>query len=148
IFVSDGHGGDTNARVVRFSKDGTFIKAWGQKGNKPGEFNVPHAITMDSQGRILVADRSNSRMQVFDQNGTFITEWKQFGAPSGMAILPDDTIFATSTDKITIGDAKTGSVLDVIHDIDAEGVTADGRGHLYAAEVFKRTLRKFESRHD
>ena len=32
IFVADGHGGDTNERIVKFSKDGKFIKAWGKKG--------------------------------------------------------------------------------------------------------------------
>jgi len=48
IFVTDGHGGETNARVVKFSKDGKFIKTWGRKGSNPGEFNVPHAISIDS----------------------------------------------------------------------------------------------------
>jgi DNA-binding beta-propeller fold protein YncE len=143
IFVSDGHGGDTNARIVKFSKDGRFIKAWGKKGSGIGEFNAPHAINMDSQGRILVADRSNSRIQVFDQQGTFIAEWKQFGAPSGIAVMPDDTIFVTSSRKITIGNARSGAVLGVIDDVDAEGITADGHGHMYASEVFKRTLKKY-----
>jgi streptogramin lyase len=144
IFVSDGHGGDTNARVVKFSKDGKFIKAWGRKGSAPGEFNTPHAIAMDSQGRILVADRSNSRIQVFDQDGRFIAEWKQFGAPSGIAVMPDDTMFVTSAKKITVGNAKDGSVTGVIDDdVDAEGITADGNGNMYASEVFKRRLKKF-----
>src|SRR5207244_8573108 len=43
IFVADGHGGNTNARIVKFSKDGKFIKAWGKKGTGPGEFDTPHA---------------------------------------------------------------------------------------------------------
>jgi streptogramin lyase len=144
IFVTDGHGGDTNARVVKFSKDGKFIKAWGKKGSGPGEFNTPHAIAMDSQGRIFVADRSNSRIQIFDQDGRFLAEWKQFGAPSGIAVMPDDTMFVTSSKKITIGNAKDGTVTGVIDDdIDAEGITADGNGHVYGSEVFKRTLKKF-----
>jgi DNA-binding beta-propeller fold protein YncE len=143
IFVSDGHGGDTNARIVKFAKDGRFIKAWGRKGSGAGEFNVPHGINMDSQGRLLVADRSNGRIQVFDQQGTFISEWKQFGAPSGIAVMPDDTIFVTSSRKITIGNARSGAVLGVIEDVDAEGITADGHGHMYASEVFKRSLKKF-----
>src|SRR5207302_8319805 len=46
IFVADGHGGDTNARIVRFSKDGKFIKTWGKKGTGPGEFDTPHALAM------------------------------------------------------------------------------------------------------
>ncbi len=49
IFVADGHGGDTNARIVKFDKDGKFIKTWGKKGTGPGEFDIPHALAMDSQ---------------------------------------------------------------------------------------------------
>jgi DNA-binding beta-propeller fold protein YncE len=144
IFVTDGHNAETNNRVVKFSKDGKFIKAWGKKGAAPGEFNVPHAIAIDSQGRILVADRSNRRIQVFDQNGQFIVQWTQFGAPSGIAIAPDDTMFVTSSKKITIGNAKDGSVLSSIEeDIDGEGITADAHGNIFAAEVFKRSLKKF-----
>jgi DNA-binding beta-propeller fold protein YncE len=79
IFVADGHGGDTNARVVKFSKDGKFIKEWGKKGTGPGEFDTPHSIAMDSKGRVFVADRGNSRIQIFDQDGKFIDQWKQFG---------------------------------------------------------------------
>src|SRR5436190_5190964 len=54
IFVADGHGEDTNARIVRFSRDGKFIKAWGRKGTGPGEFGGLHAIAMDSTGRVFV----------------------------------------------------------------------------------------------
>src|SRR5665213_97336 len=43
IFVADGHGGDSNARVVKFSKSGAFLTAWGTKGSGPGQFDVPHA---------------------------------------------------------------------------------------------------------
>src|SRR6476469_7691138 len=57
IFVSDGHGCDSNARVVKFSKDGKFIKTWGKKGSATGDFSEPHSITLDTQGRVFVADR-------------------------------------------------------------------------------------------
>jgi streptogramin lyase len=143
VFVSDGHGDETNARIVKFSKSGKFIKAWGRRGSAPGEFETLHGIAMDSQGRILVADRDNLRIQVFDQDGRFVAEWKQFGRPAGIAITPDDTMFVTTAKKITVGNAKDGSVIGVIDDVDAEGVTADGNGNVYAAEVVKRTLKKF-----
>jgi streptogramin lyase len=86
VFVADGHGGDTNARIVKFSKTGTFIKAWGKKGSGRGEFDTPHTLAMDSQGRLFVGDRGNNRIQIFDQQGTFLDEWKQFGRPSGIYI--------------------------------------------------------------
>lgn len=144
IFVSDGHNAQTNARVVKFSKDGKFIKAWGKLGKGPGEFNTPHAIAINSQGHVLVADRGNKRIQVFDQDGGFIDQWTQYGSPSGIAIAPDDTMFVTSLTKVVIiGNAKTGSLLGMIDDVDAEGIAADGHGNVFAAEVFRRTLKKF-----
>ena len=79
IFVADGHGGESNARIVKFSKDGKFIKAWGRKGSAPGEFAELHAIAIDSTGRLFVGDRGNGRIQIFDQDGKLLTEWKQFG---------------------------------------------------------------------
>ena len=81
IFVADGH--FTNNRIVKYSKDGKFIKAWGKTGYAPGEFQVPHCIAMDKRGRLFVCDRTNARIQIFDQDGKFVAEWKQFGMPSG-----------------------------------------------------------------
>src|SRR5205085_4635975 len=78
IFVADGHGNDSNARIVKFTKDGKFVKAWGKKGSGPGELDTPHGITIDSRGRLFVADRENSRIQIFDQDGSFIDQWRQF----------------------------------------------------------------------
>src|SRR5205823_5429024 len=72
IFVADGHGGNSNARIVKFSKGGAFIKAWGKKGSGPGEFDTPHSLAMDSRGRLFVADRGNSRIQIFEQDGTLL----------------------------------------------------------------------------
>jgi sugar lactone lactonase YvrE len=124
IFVTDGH---VNCRVVKFSKDGEFIKAWGKKGSGPGEFNVPHTIAIDSRGRLLVGDRSNSRIQIFDQDGRYLEEWKQFGRPSGIFIAADDSMYVADSDSntarnpgwkrgIRIGSAKDGSVTAFIPD--------------------------------
>ncbi len=104
IFVGDGHsGGGTatgNARVVKFSKDGTFIKAWGRKGMGPGEFDVVHTLAFDSRGRLFVGDRQNNRIQIFDQNGTFIAQWFQFGRPSGIHIdKQSDTIYVADSES-------------------------------------------------
>ena len=153
IFVADGHGGDSNARIVKFSKDGKFIKAWGKKGSAPGEFNGPHAIAMDSRGRIFVADRENARIQIFDQDGKFIDAWTQFGRPSGIYIDKNDMIYVPDNQSnsstrmrkgIRIGSAKDGRVTAFIPDPDqdpkdggigAENVAVDANGNLYAAEV-------------
>jgi streptogramin lyase len=164
IFVADGHGGNTNARIVKFSKDGTFLKAWGKKGAAHGEFNIPHTIAIDSRGRVFVGDRGNNRIQIFDQEGKFLEEWKQFGRPSGIFIAKDDTIYVIDSESNTarnpgfkrgiwIGSAKDGSISafipsnepnpDTTTILGAEGVGVDASGNVYAAEVGRQTLTKY-----
>lgn len=73
FYVSDGY---NNSRVVKFSAEGKYLFEWGTKGNKPGQFNLPHAIDLDNNGNVYVADRQNNRIQVFDPNGKFIKEFR------------------------------------------------------------------------
>lgn len=73
FYVSDGYG---NSRVVKFSKEGTYLFEWGKFGNKQGEFNIPHAIDLDDEGNVYVADRENNRIQKFDAQGNFIAVWQ------------------------------------------------------------------------
>ena len=162
IFVADGHGGESNARVVKFSKDGKFIKAWGKKGTATGEFDTPHAIATDSQGRVFVGDRSNSRVQVFDQDGNFLAEWKQFGRPSGIFIDSNDMLYAADTQSnaktnpgvkrgVYIGSVKDGAVKAILPGFGGdpasqsvgEGVAADAMGDVYWSETAGMTVRKF-----
>ncbi|MFD1315168.1 peptidyl-alpha-hydroxyglycine alpha-amidating lyase family protein [Namhaeicola litoreus] len=72
FYVSDGYG---NSRVVKFSKDGTYLFEWGKFGNKEGEFNIPHGIDLDKNGNVYVADRENNRIQKFDGEGNFNAVW-------------------------------------------------------------------------
>ncbi len=160
IFVTEGHGGPAG-RVSKFSKDGRFIKSWGKKGPGPGEFNAPHTIAIDSQGRLFVGDRSNNRIQIFDQDGKFIAEWRQFARPSGIYITNDDTIYVADSESwgpdqpgwkkgIRIGSAKDGSVKFFIEDIEsttvdhsgAEGVGVDAQGNVYGAVVRRQMLER------
>jgi len=134
IFVADGH---QNSRVVKFDKDGKFIKAWGKRGDQPGEFNLPHTLVIDSRGRVLVGDRSNNRIQIFDQDGNFIDQWTQFGTPSRMYVAPDDTLYVVDYNVkkgVFVGSAKDGSVKYKIDDAVAEGVAVDKDGNIYVVE--------------
>jgi streptogramin lyase len=164
IFVCEGHGGG-NARIFKFSSDGKLIKTFGKKGTGPGEFDQPHALAIDSQGRLFVGDRGNNRIQIFDQDGAFIAQWTQFSRPSGIYIDSHDTIYVADSESgsvgngrartekrgIRIGSAKDGKVTAFIPDpVDvatntsaAEGVAADAAGNIYGAEVGPRALKKY-----
>jgi peptidylamidoglycolate lyase len=78
FFISDGY---ANTRVVKFDKNGRFVKTWGTPGTAPGQFNLPHGVATDRNRRVYVADRSNSRIQVFDENGTYIDQWPDINSP-------------------------------------------------------------------
>lgn len=167
IFVADGHDAEGNNRIVKFSADGTFIKAWGQTGYGPGEFRDPHALAMDSQGRLFVGDRANSRLQIFDQDGNHLATWTQFGRPSGLFIDAKDILYSADSESnarrnpgwrrgIRIGSAADGFVTAFIPDPEpdqdnsstsgAEGIAADAAGNVYGAEVGPRRLRKYVRR--
>lgn len=160
IFVSDGH---VNSRIVKFSKDGKFIKAWGRKGSGPGEFDLPHALAFDSRGRLFVGDRSNSRIQIFDQEGTFLAEWRQFGRPSGIFIDRNDNIYVADSESnanrnpeykrgLRVGSAKDGSVSAFVYIPGAnpdsaaggpEGIAAGADGTIYGAETGSRDVKTY-----
>jgi len=121
IIVSDGHGGKTNARIVKFTSSRKFIAAWGRRGSGPGEFGVNHSLAIDSAGRIFVADRSNNRIEIFSPDGVFLAEWKQFGRPSGLFIDNNDILYVTDSESnmaqnpgfkrgVRIGSVKDGKV--------------------------------------
>jgi len=164
IFVGDGHGGMSNNRIVKFSKDGKYIKEWGKKGNGPGEFDTPHALAFDSKGRLFVGDRNNNRIQIFDQDGNFIDQWPQFSRPSGIFIDKRDVIYVADSESVSVsknhdgwkrgirvGSAKTGEVTAFIPDpvevitgtSAAEGVATDAKGVIYGAEVGPKDLKKY-----
>jgi DNA-binding beta-propeller fold protein YncE len=92
IYVTQGHGkGDP--KVMKFDKDGNFIKAWGKKGQGPGEFDIAHSIVVDAKGQLYVADRNNQRIQVFDADGNYLRESKHPGTPCGLFMSPDQHIW-------------------------------------------------------
>lgn len=172
IFVVDAHGADGPNRIVKFSSDGTYQTTIGETGYAPGQFHEPHAIAMDSQGRLFVGDRYNNRIQILDQDGEFIAAWTQFGRPSGIFIDENDLIYVADSESapapndytgqrnagwergIRIGDARTGWVfhfipetwnrdgLDVMSYSGPEGVAVDSEGNVYGAEVSQRRVVK------
>jgi len=71
MFVSDGY---INSRVAKYDRNGAWVKSWGEPGQGPGQFKLPHAIAVDAQGQVYVADRANARVQVFDSDGKFLRQ--------------------------------------------------------------------------
>jgi sugar lactone lactonase YvrE len=167
IFVAQGHG-QGKSEILKFSKDGKLIKRFGQTGTGQGEFDQPHALAMDSRGRLFVGDRNNNRIQIFDQDFKFIAEWKQFSRPSGLYIDKNDTLYVADSESesvsrnhdgwrrgIRVGSAKDGSLKAFIPDPDtrkrpdftgtsaAEGVAADSQGNIYGAEVGPKRVMKY-----
>ena len=164
IFIADGHANDTNNRVVKFDKDGTYLMEWGQTGYAPGEFRTLHAIDIYEDGRVFVGDRSNNRVQIFDQEGNFLAQWTQFGRPSGIAFDAHGRIYVADSESddvqnpgwemgIRIGEVATGWVDEFIlypwgdpREVagnGAEFVAVDPEGNIYGGEPRPRKLQKY-----
>lgn len=152
IFVTDGHAPiagivpqGLNMRVMKFDKTGKFLAEWGKAGAGKGDFNNPHALGLDAQGRLYVADRANNRIMIFTQDGKLLSEWKQFGRPSGFYITGDRlyAIDADSTEATHPGGWKKGVWIGSIRDAKAdafvpdetagEGVVIAPDGNMYGA---------------
>ena len=161
IFVGDGHGPGSNARIVKFNARGEYLMTWGSPGAGPHQFHTPHALAMDSRGRVFVGDRGNNRVLIFDQSGNFLDEWKQFGRPSGMYIDDDDLLYVTDSSStpstnpgfeegIRVGSARDGRVTLFIDDPDEdgtqEGVFADRDGTIYGSLTAGMALRRYTLR--
>ncbi len=164
IFVGDGHPGNGNNRIVKYTSDGRYLMEWGETGSNPGQFRTPHALAMDDDGRLYVGDRSNRRIQVFEQDGTFVRDFYNMGRASGITIHNNKLYVADSESRYTtnpgfrrgirVMDLDTGFVIAFIPDPDptpggtsaAEGVAVDNEGNVYGAEVGPRMLRKYVAR--
>src|SRR6185295_7837154 len=166
LYVSEGHSStdSSNARILKFSKDGKLIASWGKKGTGPLEFDQPHTLAMDSKGRLFVGDRSNNRIQILSQDGKLLDTWYQFSRPSGIYIDKNDNIYVSDSESgsvnkahgdwkrgMRIGSVKDGKVVAFIPDpaenppstSSAEGVAVDASGVIYGAEVGQKDLKRY-----
>jgi sugar lactone lactonase YvrE len=164
IIIADGHwprpakAQQDGDRLVRYTRDGKFVREYGKMGRGPGEFMGPHALAIDSQNRLFVADRSNNRLQIFDKDMNYLDSWNHFGRPSGVVILKDDTLIVADSESgralggpslavegggiafrnvgwrqgIRIGSAKDGSLSSFIDGTNPEGLAADEKGTIFA----------------
>ena len=111
IYVAEGHSSaaGATARIIKFDRTGKFLGTWGDRIDttaayraSPYAFGQPHALAMDSRGRLYVGDRDNNRIKIFDQQGTLLDTWYQFSRPSGLWI--------DGADNIYVADSESGSI--------------------------------------
>ncbi len=99
LYIVDGHiNPNSNRRIVHMTAEGEFIEAWGEKGYGPLQFEGPHAIAVDFQGRMYVGDRTNNRLQVLSPEGELLAIWAHWGRPSGIRII-GDTLYAVDSES-------------------------------------------------
>ena len=152
FYVSDGYG---NSRVAKFAADGSFITAWGKPGKGPGEFNLPHAVAVDAEGKVYVGDRENYRLQIFDANGKFLDQWDHVGSPWGLHITPEKEIYmADGHNNRVIKLNREGKILGSLgkkgklpgHFNFAHHLAVDLLGNLYVAEIKNWRVQRFRPR--
>jgi sugar lactone lactonase YvrE len=168
LYIADGHiNPESNRRIVHLTAEGEFIEAWGSKGYGPLQFECPHSLAVDSQGRIYVGDRTNNRLQVLSPDGELLAIWTHFGRPSGVRIH-NDTLYVVDSESralegqygynpgwhrgIYVG-SLDGLVTDFIPDPSPsggtsfpEGISVDDNGVIWGASVGDREVIKFVQR--
>jgi sugar lactone lactonase YvrE len=159
LYVSDGYG---NARVHRFSADGTLIQSWGEPGTGPGQFMLPHGVGVAADGRVFVADRENDRIQIFSPEGTYLAQWTDVQRPTNICMARDGLVYVSELwrpigqNSYTKGETKTNlpgrvSIYDLNGTVLARwdgddpcaagsfaaphDICVDSRGDLYVGEV-------------
>ena len=164
LFITDGYG---NARIHRFSAEGDLIHSWGDPGDGPGQFNLPHSIWIHEDGGVLVCDRENCRVQIFNQAGNLLGAWTNIGRPQELYVDQDNTVYVASRyckkgEKTMAGQPMTEtcpahvSVRDMEGNLLARwggsdphepgsfggshGICLDSHGDLYVAEVAETAL--------
>ena len=164
IFVTEGHTKNgPSSRLSKFASNGTLVARYGMTGQGHLQLSAPHAIAIDTDGRLFIADRDNNRLMIWDQDGGYIDQWQQFGRPSGLYIDHTDTIYVADSESwgpdnpgwkkgIRIGSARTGQVHYFLEDVEsqdmahsgAEGIGVDTFGNVYGGVVRRQMLERHE----
>jgi DNA-binding beta-propeller fold protein YncE len=139
MFITDGYG---NARVHKFAADGTHLFSWGEPGTGPGQFNLPHGVWVDRQGRVLVCDRENDRVQVFSQAGEFLSVWPtQLIGPAMFYVDNEDTMYIPEhngglVSVLTPEGERLAQWGDPAYR-SCHGIAGDSHGNLYVVQPVK-----------
>lgn len=166
LYVSDGYG---NARVHHFRGDGTYVHSWGEPGEAPGQFNLPHSVWVHRDGRVFVSDRENDRVQIFSPGGEFLEAWTNLPRAADVWIDRENVVYIgeleltagqpnmagrlmteTRPSKVSVRD-RSGNLLATWGNPDvfapdgftsAHSVAVDSHGDLYVGEVAETVLNR------
>jgi DNA-binding beta-propeller fold protein YncE len=154
IFVVQGHtpgGVKGEPRVLKFDKNGNFIKSWGGKGTEPGKFDVAHGIALDAKGQLWVADRENQRIQIFDQDGAFVKELKFAGLPCSLNIgsqyiymvngYAGQVLRLDLNGKVLAAIGKSGKGVGEFGE--AHGISVSPKGAIWVADTVNSAVQEF-----
>jgi len=149
IYTSDGYG---NSRVHKFTPDGQHLLSWGEPGDGPSQFEIPHGIWVRDE-KVYVADRQNNRIQIFTPDGEYIEEWGGFKQPCDLSIDKDGIIYVPELQgRVSILNLD-GEILTRIGDERSKkpglfyaphATWTDSEGSLYVGEVLEgQRIQKF-----
>ncbi len=166
LYITDGYG---NARVHRFTAAGELIQSWGEPGDQPGQFNLPHSAWVHTDGRVFVCDRENCRVQIFSETGQYLGAWSDVGRPQDLCIDKHNNVYIgesnlkeggltlaaqpmtrTCPNRVSVRDidgnllARWGADDPFAPDgiASSHGIWVDTRGDIYVAEVAATRLSK------
>ena len=99
ILVADGN---DNARVVKFDKERNYVAEWGTKGKADGQFDVVHAVAVDKNDHVYIADRGNDRVQVFTADGKHLATWPNLNFPNHIVITANQEVWVADNQPVRL----------------------------------------------
>ena len=153
VFIAQGHtpGPNGDACVLKFDRNGKFIKSWGGKGKETGKFDVAHGLAFDTKGQLWVTDRENQRIQIFDQDGKYIKELKYSGLPCSLEIGLQNIFMVNGfagqllkldlEGKVLGAKGRPGKGLGEFGE--AHVIAVSPKGDVYVADSVNATVHKF-----
>ncbi|NXA48400.1 NHLC3 protein, partial [Nothocercus julius] len=158
-YVVDGDGG-INSRLLKLTEDYKEMWLRGPKGTGIGEFRIPHSVTVDSFGRVWVADRDNKRIQVFDKDtGEWLGTWSscfEEDGPSSVRVTPNNKYLIVAQLNIsrlsilaappvgTIGKCVIVNTIQLADETKPHLVDVDMKsGAIYVAEIGAQQVQKY-----
>ncbi|XP_028729185.1 NHL repeat-containing protein 3 isoform X1 [Peromyscus leucopus] len=159
IYIVDGDGG-LNNRLVKLSQDFMILWLHGESGTGPAKFSIPHSVTLDSVGRVWVADRGNKRLQVFDKDtGEWLGAWDSCfteEGPSAVRFTPDGQYLVVAQLNLSrllvlaappsgsIGECSVVSTIQLADQVLPHLLEVDRKtGAVYVAEIGAKQVQKY-----